>query len=212
MFVIFDWDGTVSNSTGKIVRCVQQAGHALNLPMLAPEQIQEIIGLSLPKAIAVLYPLLDRAGIEALATAYSQHYVADTEVPGFYPGAREALEQLRDAGITLGVATGKSRKGLNRVLEQLALVGFFSATRTADETASKPHPQMLNELLAEQNFTAEQALMVGDTEFDMAMAKAIGMPRIAVDYGAHHIDRLKAYDPVLCVGDLRDISRKLVGV
>ncbi|WP_053979457.1 HAD family hydrolase [Marinagarivorans algicola] len=210
MFVIFDWDGTVSDSTGKIVRCVQQAGRSLNLPTLAPAQIKEIIGLSLPKAVAELYPTLNNAGIQALAQAYSQHYVADCEVPGFYPGAREALEQLRDAGVALGIATGKSRQGLNRVLRQLRLEGFFNATRTADETASKPDPQMLNELLQEHRSIAEHAIMVGDTEFDMAMAQAINMPRIAVDYGAHAIDRLKNYDPILCVGNLLDMSRQLL--
>lgn len=212
MFVIFDWDGTISDSTGKIVRCVQQAASQLNLPPLVDEQIQEIIGLSLTKAVAQLYPFLDAQGVAALAAAYSQYYVADSEVPGFYPGAREALEQLRDKGVILGVATGKSRKGLDRVLAQLELTHFFDATRTADETASKPDPQMLSELLSEQNRAPKQAFMVGDTEFDMAMAQRIGMPRIAVDYGAHHINRLKTYNPILCVNDLQDIVSCIIKV
>ena len=202
MLIIFDWDGTVSDSTAKIVRCVQSAAKDMALPALAPQVIKEIIGLSLVNAMAQLYPQLGATEIEVLAAAYSRHYVADDEIPGFYEGALEALEQLHDEGFSLAIATGKSRKGLDRVLAQLGVASLFSFSRCADETASKPDPLMLNEILAVSNRCHSRAVMVGDTEFDMAMAKAIAMPRVAVSYGAHHIDRLKAYEPKLCVDNL----------
>lgn len=202
MLIIFDWDGTVSDSTAKIVRCVQLAAKELGLPILAPLAIKEIIGLSLVNAVAQLYPQLTLEEVEALAQAYSRHYVDDAEVPGFYPGALEALESLHSDGFSLAVATGKSRKGLDRVLDQLGVSQLFSYSRCADESASKPDPLMLTEILLESSRCHTQALMVGDTEFDMAMAQALDMPRAAVSYGAHHIDRLKRYDPELCVDNL----------
>ena len=203
MLVIFDWDGTLCDSTGKIVRCVQRAARELSLPALEPVQIQEIIGLSLPTAVMQLYPDLDASGIDALATSYSLHYVADEHVPSFFEGAEAALAELAAAGFVLAVATGKSRKGLNRAFEQLDGAAWFTASRCADETASKPNPLMLKELLAECQRSHQDAVMVGDTEFDMAMAQNIGMARIGVSYGAHAPERLQRYAPVLCVDDLR---------
>jgi phosphoglycolate phosphatase len=210
MLVVFDWDGTVSDSMGKIVRCVQAAAADLRLPSLPEEAILEIIGLSLGPAIARLYPHLSYSDVSRLSAAYSRHYLADEHIPGFYPGAREALEQLHDADFILAVATGKSRQGLNRVLAQLNAAHLFSDTRCADETASKPHPRMLTELLQACDVPSERAVMVGDTEFDMAMAKTIGMQRIAVSYGAHSVERLKAYEPAMCVHDLRLIVPWLI--
>ncbi len=202
MLIIFDWDGTVSDSTAKIVRCVQLAAQELELPVLSPLAIKEIIGLSLVNAMAQLYPQLMHQQVEVLAQGYSRHYVTDPEVPGFYPGALEALEALHDDGFALAVATGKSRTGLDRVFDQLGVARLFSYSRCADETASKPDPLMLTEILQESHWCHTQAVMVGDTEFDMAMAQAAAMPRVAVSYGAHHVDRLKAYDPELCVDNL----------
>ena len=211
MLIIFDWDGTVSDSTAKIVRCVQLAAKELGFPVLAPLAIKEIIGLSLVNAVAQLYPRLPLEQVEALAQSYSRHYIADAEVPGFYPGALEALESLHSNGFSLAVATGKSRKGLDRVLDQLGVAQLFSYSRCADESASKPDPLMLTEILLESGRTHKQALMIGDTEFDMAMAQAVAMPRVAVSYGAHHIDRLKPYDPELCVDNLELIVPWLDG-
>ncbi|HEX7764361.1 MAG TPA: HAD-IA family hydrolase, partial [Cellvibrio sp.] len=117
----------------------------------------------------------------------------------FFPGVMNTLHQLKDAGHTLTVATGKSRKGLDRIFGVLGLSDFFHATRCADETASKPDPLMLSQLLDEFQVAAADAVMIGDTEYDMDMARRIKMPRIAVSYGAHHIDRLHPYEPELCV-------------
>lgn len=205
MLVIFDWDGTLSDSTGKIVRCVQRAADDLGLASLGDEAIKDIIGLSLSQAVGQLYPGLNEKGVEDLAETYRHHYLHDGYTPELYPGAQETLDQLKAQGLLLGVATGKTRKGLERVLQETNLVDFFDATRCADETASKPDPKMLSELLVECDRRSEETVMVGDTEFDMAMAQAVDMPRVAVSYGAHHPDRLMKYEPILCVDDLREM-------
>lgn len=206
MFFIFDWDGTISDSAAKIVGCMQVAAAEVQLEVLSDDAIRNIIGLGLPEAIAALYPEESLAAREALKDAYANQFVQkDVKPSPFFPGVMDTLQALKARGHILAVATGKSRRGLDRVLANLQLEDFFHSTRCADETASKPHPQMLNELLEEFSFSAEQAVMIGDTEYDMDMARAIGMPRIAVSYGAHHIDRLKPFDPVMCVDHFEHI-------
>lgn len=200
MFFIFDWDGTLCDSTAKIVRCMQAAARRVELQALDDLQVMNIIGLGLPEAIRALYPQISDQRVLALKSAYSEIFLADVEqLSPFYTGVEETLHQLRDRGFHLAVATGKSRKGLNRVLRQMGMHEFFHGSRCADETASKPHPQMLHELLTELRYNPEAAVMIGDTEYDMAMARQANMPRIAVSYGAHSIDRLKPYEPSLCV-------------
>ncbi len=181
---------------------MQRAAEDAGLPVLDDDTIKNIIGLGLPEAIHALYPSIMSTQEEALRLHYVDHFVNDDAVPSpFFPGVMDTLENLRMQGHTLTVATGKSRKGLLRVWENLEMEAFFHGSRCADETASKPHPLMLEQLLEEFTVPAEEAVMVGDTEYDMAMAHALGMPRIAVSYGAHHIDRLKTFDPVLCVDE-----------
>ena len=206
MLVIFDWDGTLLNSADKIVRCMQASIRELGLPERSDLEIREIIGLGLPEAIAQLFGPLREEQLLSLRQTYAGHYVAADRTPcEFFPGVLDTLEQLRGDGHQLAVATGKSRRGLERVLESLSLQDFFHASRCADETRSKPDPLMLHELLDETGFTAADAVMVGDTEFDMAMARNAGVRRVAVSYGAHGIDRLRAYDPVLCLDRFSDL-------
>jgi len=209
LLLIFDWDGTLSDSTGIITRAMQRAAADLGWPVPEPEAVHNIIGLGLPEALNELYPDRREAGYEALKERYRRHYLAeDQAAPArFFPQVMETLTQLRDQGHRLAVATGKSRQGLDRVFEAMALHGFFHASRCADETASKPHPLMLRELLEELDGKPEAAVMVGDTEYDMAMAQSAGMARIAVSYGAHAVERLQAYEPALFLdqfGDIRD--------
>lgn len=203
MFVllIFDWDGTLCDSTATITRAMQLAAADLGWQVLADSEVHEIIGLGLPEALKTLYPAATNEGLEQLRAAYAQRFIAlDQEKPAaLFEGVRETLDQLKADGHQLAVATGKARRGLDRILGVVGMEGYFHASRCADETASKPHPLMLNELLAHFDVTADQAVMLGDTEFDMGMARAIAMPRIAVSYGAHHIDRLRAYEPQLCL-------------
>lgn len=201
MLLIFDWDGTLSDSTGKITSAMQMAAEDLGWEIPEDHEVHNIIGLGLPEAIASLFP--ERAEIERqrLRERYAAHYVElDQQSPSaLFPAVQETLEHLRSEGHRLTVATGKSRRGLDRILTGLGMSSFFHATRCADETASKPHPLMLEQLLTEFSVPSVEAVMVGDTEYDMAMARTIDMPRIAVSYGAHHVDRLHPYEPELCM-------------
>lgn len=207
MLLIFDWDGTLIDSTAKIVNCMQQAAQACGVPVLAHDTICQIIGLGLPEAIADLYPDLHDNVRHAIREQYVHFFISVDQTPSpFFAGVEETLHVLRDAGYTMAVATGKSRRGLDRVLQQHAMEHFFHATRCADETRSKPHPQMLLELLDVFHREASQAIMVGDTHFDMAMARNIAMPRVAVSYGAHRVDQLMPYAPLACLDQLCDLQ------
>lgn len=201
MLFIFDWDGTLSDSKGKITKAMQLAAQDMGWQPLADHLIHDIIGLGLPEAIHRLYPTVDLLDRQRLRDAYAVNFLALDELKpsDFFPGVMSALHQLKSAGHTLTIATGKSRKGLDRILGVLGLTEFFHATRCADETASKPDPLMLAQLLNEFQVASSDAVMIGDTEYDMEMARRIDMPRIAVSYGAHHIDRLHSYKPELCV-------------
>lgn len=206
MLYIFDWDGTLSDSAPKIIGCMQRAAEDAGLDVLDDDTIKNIIGLGLPEAIHTLYPDVTPDKAESLRANYVDHFVNDDVKPSpFFPGVMETLEHLLAQGHTLAVATGKSRKGLCRVWKNLSMETFFHGSRCADETASKPNPLMLQELLKEFSVAVEEAVMIGDTEYDMEMAHSLGMAKIAVSYGAHHIDRLKSYDPVLCVDDFEKI-------
>ena len=203
MLVIFDWDGTLCDSTDKIVSCMQEAAAALGLTVPEVEAVKNIIGLGLPEAIQSLYPALDADGVEAMRQGYAHQYVVADVVPSqFFPGVEETLEALLTGGHRIAVATGKSRAGLNRVMASLGVESLFHGSRCSDETASKPHPLMLQQLLQEFDTPVGDAVMVGDTEFDMEMARRAGMARVAVDYGAHHVSRLLPYDPWACLSSM----------
>lgn len=201
MLFIFDWDGTLSDSTATITRAMQLAAESLGWAPLADHQVHNIIGLGLPEATARLFPDASEEARVNLREAYRINFLAleERRPAGLFPGVQETLEHLREQGHSLTIATGKSRASLDRILSNLKLNQFFHGTRCADETRSKPHPLMLEQLLAEFEHPAEQAVMVGDTEYDMEMARQIGMPRIAVSYGAHALERLHVYEPELCL-------------
>ncbi|MYM62209.1 HAD-IA family hydrolase [Pseudomaricurvus sp. HS19] len=200
MLVIFDWDGTLCDSTDKIVTCMREAAADLGLAVPEVEAVKNIIGLGLPEAIQTLFPGLESEGVEAMRQGYAHQYVVADAVPStFFPGVEETLDALLSGGHQIAVATGKSRAGLNRVMAALGVQTLFHGSRCSDETASKPHPLMLHELLQEFATPVERAVMVGDTEFDMEMARRAGMARVAVDYGAHRISRLVPYEPVACL-------------
>ncbi|UTA46348.1 HAD-IA family hydrolase [Simiduia sp. 21SJ11W-1] len=205
MLVIFDWDGTLSDSTGKIVRCVQAAARATGLPVLPAIEVQQIIGLALEEALHRLYPTVSVAERTRLTRAYVDAFVAADATPSeFFCGVEAGLQSLRERGLKLAVATGKSRRGLDRVLANLGMTDFFDATRCADETAGKPDPKMLHELLSYFGVPGEAAVMVGDTTYDMAMAQAAGMRRVAVTYGAHSPAQLTPYKPELLADSFAD--------
>jgi len=210
--VIFDWDGTVMDSTGRIIACMHQAGADLCLPVLEDDAVREIIGLGLPEALRTLYPGIGDRDPERMRERYAVHFVAAEASPSrLYPGARETLAALRAAGLRLAVATGKSRKGLDRVWASSGLGDSFDASRCADETHSKPHPAMVTELLTELGVAPERALVVGDTSFDLQMARDAGVDRVAVSYGAHPVDRLMNFHPLAVIDALPQLL-PLLGV
>lgn len=198
--LIFDWDGTLADSEGLIVRSMQMAISDLGLPPRGDRAIAELIGLGMTDGMQRLYPELDTEELIRLLMSYRASFVgqpgdpvaAAREAP-LFDGAERALAALADGGYRLAVATGKPRPGLDRSLRHHAtLQPLFAATRTADETANKPDPLMLRELLDELRVPVERALMVGDTEYDAAMARAIGMPMVGVTCGVHAPQRLRS--------------------
>ena len=206
MLFIFDWDGTLSDSAGKIVTCMQRAGDDEGVSVLEDDTIKNIIGLGLPEAVNTLYPGENQTKQEQIAKAYSRHWLSSNEPTPLFNGVENLIESLRAQGYFLAVATGKSRRGLDRVLSKLDMDRVFHATRCADETLSKPNPLMLNQILEELDINAADAVMVGDTEYDMAMAECINMQRVAVSYCVHHIDRLKKYTPVMCIDSISELE------
>ncbi|PCJ44873.1 MAG: HAD family hydrolase [Moraxellaceae bacterium] len=210
--IIFDWDGTLMDSLAKIVSSMQKAGSDAGLPILSTQEIHEIIGLELGIAIAQLYPSLAAKDVDYISKRYSHHYVESDQQPSlFYPGIEAMLHQLAESGKKLSIATGKSRRGLDRVLTAVNLHQLFDGTRCADETHSKPHPAMVNELLALHGLRPDQAIVVGDTEFDMGMALSAGVDRVGVSWGAHDAVRLHAYDLVCCVDTSAELTDVLMG-
>lgn len=190
--IIFDWDGTLADSAAMIVGAMQRAIAALGLPPRADESIRELIGLGLNDALLRLYPDADLGHLRRLLDSYRAQWLAEGagEAP-LFAGGMTALRRLHTEGFRLAIATGKSRRGLDRSLaHHLEVRELIVNSRTADETASKPDPLMLRELLADEGLRAEEALMVGDTEFDLAMAAALGMPALGVSCGVHAPQRL----------------------
>jgi phosphoglycolate phosphatase len=194
--VVFDWDGTLIDSAGAIVHCIQASCRDLGLPVPDRERASHVIGLGLHDALAHAVPTLPREDYGKLAERYRHHFLAlDAGLP-LFPGTREMLAGLRGRGHRLAIATGKSRAGLARALETVALDEAFDATRCADQTAPKPAPDMLFELLDELDVPAERAVMIGDTSHDLLMAANAGVAAIAVSYGAHPEAALAAFNPV----------------
>jgi len=203
---IFDWDGTLVDSLGRIEQCMRLAITDCGLPQRDSDSIRNIIGLGLREALNQLFPGLPLPAQEKLRDCYSQHFVRfDTEPCAFHDGAMDVLQALRAQGDVLAVATGKSRRGLDRALQAYGLQGFFDATRCADESVSKPAPDMVLELLQETGAHPGWSVVVGDTEYDLAMAASAGVHRLGVCFGAHAEHRLRRHAPLACVGHLAEL-------
>ena len=205
--IIFDWDGTLFDSVGQIVKSLKFAAKQFNQP-LTDEDAKSIIGLGLPEVAQVLFPQVPDLH-EAILQSYSAHYVEHSKHDRWFDGVAEMLHDLKESGIHLAVATGKSRKGLDRVLGQTQSVSLFSATRAASETKSKPDLLMLAEILAETGFNADQAIMVGDTSYDLEMALNIRMPSVGVTYGVHLPEVLQQYHPLAVVDSIDELHQFL---
>jgi len=183
--VVFDWDGTLFDSTALITRCIQAACVDVGVPRPSDEQASYVIGMGLIEALQHAAPGLARERYPELGARYRHHYTARQHEVMFFDGALAMLEALKSRGHLLAVATGKSRRGLDDALNSSALRGLFDATRTADETASKPDPRMLHELMNDLVVDPERTLMIGDTTHDLQLALNAGVASIGVSYGAH---------------------------
>lgn len=199
--VIFDVDGTLVDSQATIYGCMCDAFDAMDIPVPTRADVLSIVGLSLPQAMARLAPAADNA---ALVASYKRIYGArrlagnEAETSPLYPGARAALDRLAGReDVVLGVATGKSKRGLDGLIETHGLGGMFATRQVADFHPSKPHPSMLLQAMADVGVDAAQAVMIGDTTFDMEMAMAAGMPFVGVSWGYHAAARLGAATTVL---------------
>ncbi len=205
--LVFDWDGTLMDSEARIVACIQAAIEELGLEPREVACIRNIIGLGLREAIDALYPGSDNALHEAMTERYRYHFLtANPTRSELFSGAEETVRTLSEAGYMLAVATGKGRRGLDMVLEETGLGQYFLATRCADETFSKPHPRMLEELMDELGTEPTETLMIGDTEYDMQMAVNARAHALAVSYGVHEKERLLRHQPLHCLDDIGELS------
>lgn len=200
--VLFDWDGTVMDSTYSIASSIQLASADLELPVPSIQQASWVIGLSLESALYRAVPDLTAEQMPLFLERYRHHFMRRDPHIKLFDGILPFMGELRGRQIALGVATGKSRQGLDRVLQQVNLSTFFDATRCADETRSKPDPEMLHQLLAELMLEPEQVLMVGDTVHDIHMAANAGMDSVAVTYGAHDPQTLAKAEPTVMVDNV----------
>ena len=204
--LIFDWDGTLSDSIGRIVSAMGEAARLSGRPVRDDHAIKGIIGLGLPEAIRTLYPDITANDLGDFRKHYADSYMAmDVEPSRLFEGVHESLEAFRAEGYRMAVATGKARRGLNRVLKAHGWLDYFDVTRAADETASKPNPLMLNEILQHCGVAPENALMVGDASFDLQMARNAGMHSVAVGYGAQALDSLLQYEPQLAINHFSEL-------
>lgn len=192
--VIFDWDGTIMDSAMKIASCIQVSAKDVGLSVPTIDEAKNIIGLGLHEAMCQLFPNASNAELAAMVDAYKYHFVTDTKTKTeqkLFDGVAAGLHALEEAGAILAVATGKSRVGLDRVLSLVDLKHHFTVTRCADETRSKPHPQMLHEILDFTAIDPHKAIMIGDTTYDLDMAANAKMPSLGAGYGVHSSEMLQ---------------------
>ncbi|MBO7921774.1 HAD-IIIA family hydrolase [Alteromonas sp. K632G] len=209
--VIFDWDGTLMDSADKIINCMQIAAKHCDMPVPSADAVSHIIGISLKPAIKQLFGIDDDALAERLVLAYKEAFVIHDATPcPLFNGVEDLLSALKAKGATLAVATGKARRGLDRAWSQTETGHFFSASRCADDAQSKPSPDMLLQILDELNISANDAVMIGDTTYDMQMAKSIGMRRIGVSYGVHAQVHLEALAPETIVHSIGELQQFLL--
>jgi len=204
--IVFDWDGTLMDSAAMIVNSVQAAARDLGLAPPPDERARHIIGLGLVDALRHALPDLPAARYAELVERYRHHYLSRDGELALFEGVEAVVRRLAELGYRLGVATGKSRRGLDRALEHSGLGKFFHASRCADECHSKPHPQMLEELMAEFAVPPEATLMIGDTTHDLMMAKNARVDAVAVAYGAHPPAALAAAGPLYCAASVAELA------
>jgi phosphoglycolate phosphatase len=211
--LVFDWDGTLMDSVASIVACAQAALDDLGLPAVPEPVVRGTVGLGLRETMDVLCPGGDEADFNAIVERYRHHwYDAYRDLPVLFSGVEEMLASLAAEDYLLAVATGKSRRGLEHALAQTGLAPLFHATRTADEAFSKPHPQMLLEILADLGVPRDAAVMIGDTTYDLEMAKSAGTAGVGVCSGSHCRAELERLGPLACLDAVLELPGWLAGI
>lgn len=208
--IAFDWDGTLFDSTAIITRCIQSAVADVGGTVPTDSQASFVIGMGLMQALAHAAPDVPPERHAELGARYRHHYMAHQHDITLFNGVLPMLQDLKDRQHLLAVATGKSRVGLNEALHSVSLRGVFDASRTADETAGKPHPLMLQELMAELDVAPERLLMIGDTTHDLQLALNAGCPSVAVSYGAHEPSTFAALQPLYIAHSVAELHQWLL--
>jgi phosphoglycolate phosphatase len=208
--IAFDWDGTLFDSTKIIVRCIQRAVVDVGGNMPTDKAAAYVIGMGLMQALAHAAPDVPQEKYPELGARYRHHYISHQNDLVLFDGVMPLLAELKARHHWLAVATGKSRRGLNDALHSSQLKGVFDGSRTADETAGKPDPLMLNELMREFGTDPQRTLMIGDTTHDLQMAVNAGCPAVGVSYGAHEPDEFDALGPVFVANSVRDLHEWLI--
>jgi phosphoglycolate phosphatase len=203
--IAFDWDGTLFDSTAIIVRCIQAAVRDVGGTVPTDKEAAYVIGMGLMQALAHAAPDVSPEKYAELGNRYRFHYIQHQDDLSLFEGVLPLLNDLRERGHLLAVATGKSRRGLDEALHSVDLRGVFDGSRTADQTAGKPHPLMLQELMAEFDVAPERLLMIGDTTHDLQMAVNAGCASVGVSYGAHEPDAFHALNPLAVVHSVREL-------
>ncbi len=207
--IVFDWDGTLMDSTSAIVKSLQESALDLGLPVPDRKKAAHVIGLGLREALETVLPDVEEAFYPRLIERYRAHFLKNSLSLSLFDGVREMLDDLKNQDYILAVATGKSRAGLNRAIEEVGLQGYFDASRTADETHSKPHPAMLYELTEQLGEPMDRTVMIGDTTHDLLMANNAGARGIAVQYGAHSPAELQRQHPIYSADSVEDLHHWL---
>ncbi len=208
--LVFDWDGTLMDSTSTIARSLQAGFRDVGLPEPSYRDCNFVIGYGLKEAMNYLAPDADDAQVATLVEAYKHHFFSGERKLELFEGVVDALPQLRNAGYTLAIATGKARAGLDRMLEMTGIGDYFEVTRCADEAFSKPHPAMLEYILDYTVTEPRRALMIGDTTHDMELARNAGTYGAALSYGAHPIEEMLPLNPVAHFDDFPALTRWLL--
>lgn len=209
--IVFDWDGTLMDSVAHIVSCLQNAISELNLEPKTNEEVKNIIGLGLREALLALYPQATDSELTALVVRYREHFFdQQTDPCELFYGAKELIQELDAKNYYLAVATGKGRNGLDKVLKETKMEKYFPITRCADEAHSKPHPKMMLDIIDYYDIDANEAIMVGDTEYDLEMANNADAHSVAVSYGVHEKQRLLDCKPLTCLDSINDLHKWLL--
>ena len=204
--LVFDWDGTLMDSAACIAAALRSACEDLGYRVPSERDARYVIGLGLNDALAHVLPGVTPSEYPRVVERYRHHFLMRDAHTTLFAGAADLLEALQRSGHLLAVATGKSRRGLDRALDVTRVRAYFHATRCADESSSKPHPEMLQWIMGELGVPPERTLMIGDTTHDMAMARAAGVPRLALAHGAHEAAQLLEYDPLACLNDCFELG------